>query len=411
MDGDSAGLPVLDAAEQRILGALLEKQVTVPASYPLSLNALQTACNQATSRDPVTDYATNDIESVCRALKDRSLVRFVWAGTGARVVKFHQRLEEALGLAPDERALITLLLLRGAQAPGELKTRAERLHSFADRGEVEAVLTRLADRPAPLVRELPRRPGQHDSRWIHLLGPVATGDTPGPAEPTVDRNAVLGDGPSARDNRVRAAYDACAQAYAEGTARDLRDQPFDRWLLERIAAAADGPVVDIGSGPGHVAAHLADCGAEVSGVDLSTAMVAVARARYPQIGFDVGDFSRLLRPPHASAWGAVTAWYAFVHLAESELADTLAGLARIIAPDGVIAFAVHIGAEIRHEREVFGVPVDLDVVLHDRHVALEATRQAGLTDIESYLRSPMPGEVPTDRLYVLARPGTDRGNA
>ena len=156
-------LPVLDAAEQRVLGSLLEKQRTVPASYPLSLNALRTACNQSSSRDPVVDYDEQTVERTARALKDRGLLRIVWADAGRRTLKYHQTLEEVLGLADDERALLTVLLLRGPQAPGELRTRTERLHAFADRTEVEAVLERLAGARPRWCSELERRPGQQDA--------------------------------------------------------------------------------------------------------------------------------------------------------------------------------------------------------------------------------------------------------
>ena len=111
--------PLLDAEEQRVLGSLLEKQVTVPASYPLTLNALRTACNQTSSREPVTDYDEHTVEQVGRRLKDRGLLRIVWSDTGRRTLKYHQTLDEVLGLADDERALVTVLLLRGPQAPGE----------------------------------------------------------------------------------------------------------------------------------------------------------------------------------------------------------------------------------------------------------------------------------------------------
>src|SRR4051794_34215325 len=161
-----ADLPELDAVEQRVLGALLEKQRTVPDTYPLSLNALRTACNQTSSRDPVTEYDEQTVEQVGRRLKDRGLLRIVWAATGRRTLKYHQVLDEVLELADDERALLTVLLLRGPQAPGELKTRTDRLHTFEDRHAVEETLIRLADRR--LVRELPRRGGDRDSRWVHL---------------------------------------------------------------------------------------------------------------------------------------------------------------------------------------------------------------------------------------------------
>ena len=109
-------------------------------------------------------------------------MRIVWSDTGRRTLKYHQILDEHLALEPDERALLTVLLLRGEQAPGELRTRTERLHGFADRGEVEECLRRMASRPQPLVCELERRSGQQDPRWIHLLG-AAPEQTPGETGP------------------------------------------------------------------------------------------------------------------------------------------------------------------------------------------------------------------------------------
>ena len=187
-------LPVLDAEEQRILGSLLEKQATVPASYPLTANALRTACNQTNNREPVVDLDQQTVERTAKALKDRGLLRIVWSDTGRRTLKYHQVLDERLGLEPDERAVLTVLLLRGDQAPGELRTRTERLHGFADRGEVEACLHRMASRPQPLVRELERRPGQQDPRWIHLLGAAP--------EPTTERFDAMA---SADPPRIRVA--------------------------------------------------------------------------------------------------------------------------------------------------------------------------------------------------------------
>ena len=145
-------LPVLAPEEQRILGSLLEKQTTVPATYPLTANALRSACNQTSNRDPVVDLDQETIERTARSLKERGLLRIVWSDTGRRVLKYHQILDEVLGLGPDERALLTVLLLRGEQAPGELRTRTERLHGFASRDDVEACLRRMAERPQPLVR-------------------------------------------------------------------------------------------------------------------------------------------------------------------------------------------------------------------------------------------------------------------
>ena len=397
-------VPTLDPVEQRVLGSLMEKQVTVPASYPLSLNGLQTACNQATSREPVTDYAASDIETVCRALKDRGLVRIVWAGAGSRVLKYHQRLEEALELAADEKAVLTVLLLRGEQTAGELKTRTDRLHKFAGREDVEIVLQRLAGRSLPLVQQLPRRPGQHDERWIHLLGPIA-GLAPGAAaEPTVDRDVVVALGASARDEKVRAGYDAVASAYAAELGNELAGKPFDRWLLSHVAdQAGGGPVADVGCGPGQTTAVLAAAGARVTGFDFSLAMLDEARALHPDVTFKAGDYTRLLRPPAASAWAAITAWYAFVHAAGSELVGIFSGLARVLQPGGVLAFCVHVGDEVRHVDELFGAATDLDFVLHDSQEVVDAVSAAGLVDVQWFLRSALPTEAQTPRLYVVAR--------
>ena len=396
---------VLDAVDQRVLGSLLEKQRTVPASYPMTLNALQTACNQTSSRDPVVDYDQPMLLEVLKSLKDRGLVRVVWADRGPRTLKYHQLLDERLALQPDERALVTVLLLRGPQAPGELKTRTERLHQFADRGEVERALHRMAELPTPLVRELERRPGQQDRRWVHLLGPVEAEQAAPTQVPAVDRESVLADGVSTRDAKVRTAYDAVASAYADRLVDELDRKPFDRWLLERVAGLAGGhPVVDVGTGPGHVAAYLAAAGADVTGLDVSPAMIEQARRRFPHLGFSVGDLAGLLRPPSAAGWGAITAWYALVHLAGSELAPAIASLARVLLPGGWLAVAVHAGAEVRRVDELFGERVDVDFVLHDPQEVVSAVRDAGLVDVEWYLRGPYAdAEAETERLYVLAR--------
>ncbi|MEO6509964.1 MAG: DUF480 domain-containing protein, partial [Nocardioides sp.] len=290
----------LDAVDQRVLGSLLEKQRTVPASYPMTLNALRSACNQTSSREPVTAYDEAMLQERLKDLKERGLVRIVWADRGPRTLKYHQLLDERLVVGEDERALLTVLLLRGAQSPGELKTRTDRLHAFADRAEVEQVLRRMGSGPEPLVHELERRPGQHDSRWVHLLGPVETEALVAAAPPTVDRDGVLAGGAAARDAKVRATYDAVATAYGDRLGDELDRKPFDRWLLGRVAAASPGPVVDVGTGPGHVAAYLAVAGADVTGVDLSPGMVEEARRRFPDLTFTVGSLTGLLRPPAAA---------------------------------------------------------------------------------------------------------------
>lgn len=394
----------LEPVEQRILGSLLEKQVTVPASYPLTLSALRTACNQTSSREPVMDLDERTVELTARALKDRGLLRIVWSDTGRRTLKYHQTLSEILELGDDERAVLTVLLLRGPQAPGELRTRTERLFPFSDRGAVEACLERLGKRDQPLVRRLDRRPGQQDYRWVHELGPVDTGETP--PRPAVDREAPIADSPEARDDRVRATYGAVAPAYARELSEELERLPFERWILDRVAAAArDLPIMDAGCGPGHVTAYLAAAGVDAHGLDLSPEMIAEAQQRHPDVDYEVGDLRRLMRPATAAGWGAVLGWYSLIHLAASELPGAVAALARPLASDGLLVLAVHVGDEIRQVTNWFETEVPaLDVVLHDVTAVLAAVQAAGLTDIEWYLRGPHEsrGET-TQRLYVVAR--------
>ncbi len=395
-------LPVLDPEDQRILGSLLEKQTTVPATYPLTANALLAACNQSSNRDPVVDLDQQTVERTTRSLKERGLLRIVWSDTGRRTLKYHQILDERLALAPDERALLTVLLLRGPQAPGELRTRTERLHAFADRTEVEACLREMAGRA--LVRELDRRPGQQDRRWTHLLGPAPQQDAPA-ATVAVDRDAVVRDGADARDARVRASYDAVAAAYAEHLVDELGSLPFETWLLDRVVAHAMGqPVVEVGAGPGHVTAYLSDRGVDAVGLDLAPAMVEEARRRFPGGTFEVGDLRRLTRPATSSGWAAVLGWYSLIHLAASELPAAVAALARPLVPGGWLVLGLHAGAEVRHLDEWFGHEVDLDVVLHDAASVVAVVEAAGLVDVEWYLRGPVAArDETTQRLYVVAR--------
>jgi uncharacterized protein YceH (UPF0502 family) len=156
-----------DAVEIRVLGCLIEKQRTTPDQYPLSLNALRLACNQATNRDPVVDYD----EATVRAALDR-LARKGWtrlaSGPGSRTAKYRHLLDDALGRVPSQIALLAVLMLRGPQTPGELKQRVERLYPFGTLDDVQRALDALAE--AELVRRLPRRPGQSQDRWEQLLG-------------------------------------------------------------------------------------------------------------------------------------------------------------------------------------------------------------------------------------------------
>jgi len=241
---------------------------------------------------------------------------------------------------------------------------------------------------------------------VHLLGdlPAAVAVAAAPAA-AVDREAVLAAGGAARDQRVRASYDAVALAYAEHLADELGQLPFESWLLERVAAHADGgPVVEVGCGPGHVTAFLAEAGADATGIDLSPEMVAEARRRFPDGDYQVGDLRQLMRPISAPGWSAVLAWYSMIHLAASEVPGALGALTRPLVPGGWLVVALHAGAEVRHTDEWFEAPVDLDVVLHEPADVVAQVEAAGLTDLEWYHRGPVTsrGET-TQRLYVIGR--------
>jgi len=170
-DAPPARLPrTLDPVEIRVLGALLEKQQATPEYYPLTLNALVAACNQRSNRDPVTDLSAGEVEAALDRLRKYVLV---WRVGSSRAEKWEQNVERRWTLDGATKAVMTLLLLRGAQTPGELRARSERLHAFATLDEVESALARLAEGPEPLVAELLRAPGQKETRWTHLVaGPV-----------------------------------------------------------------------------------------------------------------------------------------------------------------------------------------------------------------------------------------------
>ncbi|HHA1269614.1 TPA: YceH family protein [Enterobacter mori] len=163
----------LSGAEARVVGSLLEKQVTTPEQYPLSLNAVTMACNQKTNREPVMNLSEHDVQDVLDALVKRHYLRTV-SGFGNRVTKYEQRFCNSefgdLKLSNAEVAVITTLLLRGAQTPGELRTRASRMHEFSDMQEVEQTLEGLAAREdGPYVVRLAREPGKRESRYMHLF--------------------------------------------------------------------------------------------------------------------------------------------------------------------------------------------------------------------------------------------------
>jgi uncharacterized protein len=155
------------AAEIRVLGALIEKQKTTPHGYPLTLNALRLACNQSTNRDPVVEYDEATVRDAAQALGKRGWARFA-SGHSSRTAKYRHLLDQSLRLAPDELAVLCVLMLRGAQTPGELKQRTERMHHFPGLGDVQDALERLIERE--LVERLERRPGQKEERYRQRLG-------------------------------------------------------------------------------------------------------------------------------------------------------------------------------------------------------------------------------------------------
>jgi len=172
-----------DAVEIRVVGCLLEKQRATPDAYPLSLNSLRLACNQATNRDPVVDYDEQTVAEALRRLALRGWTRLA-SGAGSRARKYRHLMDDALGLDDAELSLLVVLMLRGPQTPGELKQRADRLNHFVDLAAVHGTLDRLVD--AGQVERLGRRPGQKEERYRQLLGgggeePAAAGEPQAPA--------------------------------------------------------------------------------------------------------------------------------------------------------------------------------------------------------------------------------------
>ena len=160
---------ILNPEELRVIGALIEKQVTTPEYYPLTLNALRQACNQLSNRDPVVAFDEKTVAWALESLRDRKLIRVVTTADG-RVPKYRHVLDEALGLKSPEMAVMCVLMLRGAQTVGEIRTRTERLYPFSALSFVETTLEDLMMREPPLVVKLPRQTGRKESRYAHLLG-------------------------------------------------------------------------------------------------------------------------------------------------------------------------------------------------------------------------------------------------
>ena len=198
---------LLTAIEARVLGVLVEKERTVPDSYPLSLNALVTGCNQKTSRSPLMEASEPEVQATLDELRVLSLVV---ESSGGRVMRYAHNMPRALGIPTESAALVATLMLRGPQTPGELRINAERLHRFADIGSLEAYLAELAERrDGALVVELRRAPGARESRWMHLLcGTPAADAAAAPAvasaTPADDRLAELEARIAALESRLAA---------------------------------------------------------------------------------------------------------------------------------------------------------------------------------------------------------------
>ncbi|HVT43806.1 MAG TPA: YceH family protein [Thermoanaerobaculia bacterium] len=189
-------LRVLDVVEARVAGSLLEKQQATPEYYPLTLNALVAACNQKSNREPVVTLSEAEIESALSRLQDD---RLAWRIVGGRATRWEHNVETAWQLDRPSKAVITMLLLRGPQTPGELRGRSDRLHHFEAIEEVDMVLRGMAEREEPLVAELPRRPGQKESRWRQLVA-----EEPDASPATGERPQVHAESINARLDRLEA---------------------------------------------------------------------------------------------------------------------------------------------------------------------------------------------------------------
>jgi uncharacterized protein YceH (UPF0502 family) len=180
----------LTEVECRVLGALVEKEITTPEYYPLSLNALVNACNQKSNREPVMNLDESAVRQALHSLDGQSIVRSVSA-SDSRVTKYEHRLQEAFNFYRHEIAILCVLLLRGPQTPGELRTRAERMHPFDDLSAVQSSLQHLMKREPSLVKILPRPPGTKEARYAHLLsGDVEVLETKGEPVPAANTHSL-----------------------------------------------------------------------------------------------------------------------------------------------------------------------------------------------------------------------------
>jgi len=183
----------LSDTEVRVLGALIEKDITTPEYYPLSLNALVNACNQKSNRDPVMQLDENAVRDALSGLQENRLAGPA-AGADSRVTKYEHRTQEVFNFTRAETAILCVLLLRGPQTPGELRGRAERMHRFETLDDVQSALQKLMQREPPLAKVLPRQPGTKESRYVHLLsGDMAVPEIPEATAATLGRHANDGE--------------------------------------------------------------------------------------------------------------------------------------------------------------------------------------------------------------------------
>jgi hypothetical protein len=214
----------LSAPEQRVLGCLIEKRWTTPDQYPLSLNALRLACNQSTNRDPVVDYDEHTVSDAAQRLSRYGLTRMA-SYHGSRAVKYRHLADEVLGLDRPQLSVLAVLLLRGAQTPGELKGRTERMHPFGSLEDIDAVLDQLIERD--YVRRVDRRPGQKEDRFRQLLG--GEDEAVSPVPPAAATPAPAEAAPSSAERDLP----------PEPDVRDLAPQPDVRALAARVASLED----------------------------------------------------------------------------------------------------------------------------------------------------------------------------
>jgi len=198
----------LTPVQSRIVGCLIEKEMATPDNYPLTINGLLAACNQTSNRNPVTKLDEPTVSNALLNLRSDNVVRIVYSRSN-RADKYRHVLDEIYGLEPEHLAVLSVLMLRGPQTAGELRSRTERLHPFASQEEVDDALRQLAGRREPLVARLERRPGQKEARWAHLLGGDLAEVLAGPDdEPATDR-------PTSRSERLGALEEAVAELRAD----------------------------------------------------------------------------------------------------------------------------------------------------------------------------------------------------